>query len=244
MERVPSSASEGSRAAATAMPIVRSPGGVPAADSPPGSPGGPPSLRCRSAGSPVARGHQVLPPEKEASSSLVGVFPGCSGLYFLSGWLCVRIQLRAQRVALPGIAASIRRRGRGSKSAPGCPSPPEADTGAAATPKRSCPLLPLAASTSTWGAAPSGVLGPRSTTGPRALASSGQPDSPRSLHQGRDRTPQPLPHAPVISHCFRCRTARSSASRLRVNVGPSGAEQLSLRHAQLRGHAPQNGLLL
>ncbi|KAJ1141739.1 hypothetical protein NDU88_008067 [Pleurodeles waltl] len=34
------------------------------------------------------------------------------------------------------------------------------------------------------------------------------------------------------------RTARSGASRQQLSVGPSGAEQLSVRHVQLRGHAP------
>ncbi|KAJ1123017.1 hypothetical protein NDU88_001490 [Pleurodeles waltl] len=181
------------------------------------TPEDPPSSRRRSAGSPAAGRHQAPPPEREAGSS----------------------PPRAQRVVLPGTAASVRQRDRGSQLVPGRPSPPEADTGAAAVPKRSRLFLPLAASASKWETARSGVFGPRSPTGLRALASSGQPESLGSLHRGRDRAPAASP-ALVVPHFFRCRTARSGASRLRVSVGPSGAEQLSVRHAPLRGHAPLN----
>ncbi|KAJ1153848.1 hypothetical protein NDU88_006606 [Pleurodeles waltl] len=42
----------------------------------------------------------------------------------------------------------------------------------------------------------------------------------------------------VITLHFERDTARPSASRHTFEVGPSGAERLSVRHAQLRGHAP------
>ncbi|KAJ1218282.1 hypothetical protein NDU88_005865 [Pleurodeles waltl] len=42
----------------------------------------------------------------------------------------------------------------------------------------------------------------------------------------------------VVTLHFERDTARPSASRHTFEVGPSGAERLSVRHAQLRGHAP------
>ncbi|KAJ1117517.1 hypothetical protein NDU88_005716 [Pleurodeles waltl] len=63
--------------------------------------------------------------------------------------------------------------------------------------------------------------------------------SPPGVCTGAETAPQrPRPPALVVLYVSRCRTARSGASRLRISIGPSGAEQLSVRHVQLRGHAP------
>ncbi|KAJ1135408.1 hypothetical protein NDU88_001848 [Pleurodeles waltl] len=66
----------------TATPIVCSPGGVPAADSMPGSPGGPLVLAPPQRGQPRRQGVSGPPPEREAGPSPVVAFPGRSGLYF------------------------------------------------------------------------------------------------------------------------------------------------------------------
>ncbi|KAJ1132333.1 hypothetical protein NDU88_010652 [Pleurodeles waltl] len=56
---------------------------------------------------------------------------------------------------------------------------------------------------------------------------------------GRDRTSAVPPSTAVVPLHSGHRTARISASRHRFKVGPSGADQLSVRHARLRGHAPR-----
>ncbi|KAJ1152008.1 hypothetical protein NDU88_004787 [Pleurodeles waltl] len=63
--------------------------------------------------------------------------------------------------------------------------------------------------------------------------------SPPEVRAGTATAPLRLrPLTPAAASVPECRTARSGAPRQQLGVGPSGAEQLSVRHVQLRGHAP------
>ncbi|KAJ1162175.1 hypothetical protein NDU88_002650 [Pleurodeles waltl] len=75
---------------------------------------------------------------------------------------------------------------------------------------------------------PSARPQPRSAPGTQALTPGAKPR--------RHRLPT---SSAVVTLHFERDTARPSASRHTFEVGPSGAERLSVRHAQLRGHAPK-----
>ncbi|KAJ1154804.1 hypothetical protein NDU88_007547 [Pleurodeles waltl] len=223
MERVSSSASGGSRAAVTVTPGMRSPGGVPTAASPPGSPGGPPSSRRRSAGCPAASRHQAPPPEREAGPSPVGAFHGCSGLY-----LFVRVALRPRPA--PGAARGLTR-DRSLNPAAGSrvpvnAGPPESaggrHRGRGRGHSQAVPSAPATRRLSLkMGNRP--VWCVRAPITNRAVGSR-QPraaPSPPGVRTGAEAAPpQPRPHALAVAHFFRCRTARSSASRLRLMLAP------------------------
>ncbi|KAJ1187869.1 hypothetical protein NDU88_004637 [Pleurodeles waltl] len=108
------------------------PRGVPKADSPPGSTGGPlvpASPQCMQSRSQEAPG----PAPRAGSRFATGRRPHQT-LRFApppSGWARIRIWHWAQRAAQSGIAAAIWWRFRGSRSAPGCTSPLEAGPGVA-----------------------------------------------------------------------------------------------------------------
>ncbi|KAJ1192929.1 hypothetical protein NDU88_002235 [Pleurodeles waltl] len=118
-------------------------------------------------------------------------------------------------------------------------SPTEAAPGVATALERPRPYQPLTfTAVPNRGASRSSASRPRLSTGPRPLCSPGQPQSLGCPLQGRDRNSAVPPSAAVVSLFSECKTARLSASRHQFKVGPSGADQLSVRHARLRGHAP------
>ncbi|KAJ1109505.1 hypothetical protein NDU88_006865 [Pleurodeles waltl] len=140
--------------------------------------------------------------------------------------------------ASPGAAAPARRQDRGSHPAQGSPSPQGARAGAATALQRSRSPAPVAAPTSER--EDTGSVRPASDhqKGRRLPPAPGS-QSPPEVRAGAATAPQrPRPLAQAAISVSKCRTARSGASRLQFSVGPSGAEQLSVRHVQLRGHAP------
>ncbi|KAJ1174809.1 hypothetical protein NDU88_000100 [Pleurodeles waltl] len=188
------------------------------------SPGGSPRPCSRSAGGHAAGRHQAPPPRERGRPATGRYFPQLL-------WLAVN----------PGgfsPAAPARWQNRGSHPAQGSPSPPGARAGAATTFQRSRPPAPVVAPASERETARSGLPGLRLPAGPRAPTSTGQPESSGSPRRGCNRSSAARPLALVVVSVSKCRTARSGASRLQISVGPSGAEQLSVRHVQLRGHAP------
>ncbi|KAJ1082910.1 hypothetical protein NDU88_003071 [Pleurodeles waltl] len=82
-------------------------------------------------------------------------------------------------------------------------------------------------------------LGPARRQGRGLSAVPGSPSHSGVRSRGETATPQSPPSAAVVSLFSECKTARLSASRHQFKVGPSGADQLSVRHARLRGHAPK-----
>ncbi|KAJ1216939.1 hypothetical protein NDU88_004537 [Pleurodeles waltl] len=81
-------------------------------------------------------------------------------------------------------------------------------------------------------------LGPDHQQGRGPSPAPGSPSPPGVCTRAETAPQRPRPPALVVLYVSRCRTAQSGASRIRISVGPSGAEQLSVRHVQLRGHAP------
>ncbi|KAJ1113843.1 hypothetical protein NDU88_002084 [Pleurodeles waltl] len=157
-------------------------GGVPKADSSPGSPGGPSSprrMQSRSQEAPgsAARGGGRLATGRCPHQTLRAALPP-------SGWARVRIRRRAQHTAQSGITAAIRRRPRGSRPTPGRTSPSEAAPGATAALKQPLPYRPLTFSALTRGASQTSASRLRLSTGPRPLRSPGQPQPFGSPLQG------------------------------------------------------------
>ncbi|KAJ1193574.1 hypothetical protein NDU88_002870 [Pleurodeles waltl] len=156
-----------------------------------------------------------------------------------SGWACIRIWRWAQRAAQSGIAAAIWRRFRGSQSALGAqvrwrppPGPRPCSSGPART--SHSPSLLLRNGEPLSPARP----GPARRQGRGLFVVPGSPSHSGARSRGETAPPQSPPSAVVVSLFSECKTARLSASRHQFKVGPSGAEQLSVRHARLRGHAP------
>ncbi|KAJ1120365.1 hypothetical protein NDU88_008535 [Pleurodeles waltl] len=235
---VPSSASGGSRAADIRAPVVRSPGG--------GSPKVDSSLRLSTVCSPPARGHQTPPPEQEADSPPAGA-PTCRSdphHSFGVGPYPGPAPGAAHRPD-PGPRPQLGSDPRRPRPAPGRTSPPEAAPGAAAAlkPPRSRGPSPAALQHRD----PSGTArpGPARRPGRGLSAAPGSPShSGARSRGGRDRTSAVPPSTAVVPLHSGHRTARISASRHRFKVGPSGADQLSVRHARLRGHAPETVSML
>ncbi|KAJ1119785.1 hypothetical protein NDU88_007970 [Pleurodeles waltl] len=185
------------------------------------APGDHPSSCRRSTGSPAASRHQAPPPEREAGPSPVGAFPGFSGLY-----LFVRVALRPRPA--PGAVRGLTR-DRSLNPAAGSRVPVNAGTPESAGGRHRgssrAQAVPSAPATRRL----SLKMGNRPVWCVRALitnraAGSRQPRAAPSspgVHTGAETAPpQPRPHALAVAHFFRCRTARSSASRLRLMSAP------------------------
>ncbi|KAJ1206790.1 hypothetical protein NDU88_002188 [Pleurodeles waltl] len=162
-------------------------GGVPKADSSPGSPGGPPFPRCMQSRSQEAPGSAPraggqLATGRRPHQTLRSAPPP-------SGWARVRIRCRAQHTAQSGISAAIRWQPRGSRPAPGRTSPSGAAPGAVAVLKQPRAYQPLTSSAPTRGASQPSASRPRPSTGPRPLSSvPGSPSHSGARSRGRDRT--------------------------------------------------------
>ncbi|KAJ1153980.1 hypothetical protein NDU88_006738 [Pleurodeles waltl] len=177
---------------------------------------------------PAAGKHQAPPPGWEADFTPSGVPTRHSDLP-LTPWTAAAVRQQAPRHD-PRWATRIRR------------GPPPGQRPLASGPtrnRRSPPLSHRASGTSIQrGAAPpvsQAAAAPqsRSAPGTQALTPGAKPR--------RHRLPT---SSAVVTLHFERDTARPSASRHTFEVGPSGAERLSVRHAQLRGHAPCAMLVL
>ncbi|KAJ1163389.1 hypothetical protein NDU88_003847 [Pleurodeles waltl] len=71
----------------------------------------------------------------------------------------------------------------------------------------------------------------------------GSPSPPKVRAGTAIVLPRLRPLTPIAATVPKCRTARSGASRQQIGVGPSGAEQLGVRHVHLRGHAPPSEMV-
>ncbi|KAJ1119806.1 hypothetical protein NDU88_007991 [Pleurodeles waltl] len=157
--------------------------------------------------------------------------------------LCVVPQSGGIRLRLPS-RRPIRRRQVPPADAPGC-TPPSgwariqgqhralrtAQSGAAAATRRRTKWVQART-----GAHESAGGRPRGRTQAAPVASA--PVTRGPAPGGQDRTSAVPPSTAVVPLRSGHRTARLSASRHRFKVGPSGADPLSVRHARLRGHAP------
>ncbi|KAJ1127490.1 hypothetical protein NDU88_005889 [Pleurodeles waltl] len=157
-----------------------------------------------------------------------------------SGWARIQGQRRALRTAQSGAAAATRRRATwvqartvAHESAGGRPQ------GRSHT--QAAPVASAAHLQCTNTGSPPAQRAPAPPAG-RAAASSQPRTAPVTRGRapgGQDRTSAVPPSTAVVPLRSGHRTARLSASRHRFKVGPSGADPLSVRHARLRGHAPQ-----
>ncbi|KAJ1083649.1 hypothetical protein NDU88_003804 [Pleurodeles waltl] len=201
------------------------------------APGGPSPPRLSAVRSPSAREHQAPPPELEADSPPVGAPTRRSGLHpsFRAGphsrpapgaaYRSVRGRGRnpAATHAVPGLHRGARARRR----PPPWPRPHSSRPGSVG---RSPAILQHGEPPGTARLGPARRLGCDLPIAPISPSHSGPAPG------GRDRTSSVPPSAAVDPLHFGHRTARFSASRHRFKVGPSGADQLSMRHARLRGH--------
>ncbi|KAJ1153042.1 hypothetical protein NDU88_005809 [Pleurodeles waltl] len=209
------------------------------------APGGPPPPCLSAVRSPSVREHQAPPPEQEADSPPAGAPTGRPGLHpsFRAG---------PHSRPAPGAAyRSVRGRGRNPAATHVGPGPHRGARVRRRPPPGSRPHSSRPGSVGRSPAMlqhgePPGTarLGPARRPGRDLPTAPSSPSHSGLAPGGRDRTSAvPLSTAVVPLHSGH-RTARFSASRHRFKVGPSGADQLSVRHARLRGHAPICGTVL
>ncbi|KAJ1153524.1 hypothetical protein NDU88_006283 [Pleurodeles waltl] len=232
----------GSRAAVTGTPIVRSPGGVPKADSPRAAPGGPSSPRLLSACSLAARGHQAPPPVQEVDSSPVGVHTSRSSL-------CPPLQGGPASASGAGRSAppnpGLRTQSGGDFVGPG----PRRDAQVRRRPppgsqsRPSGPTRTIRSPSLLRNREPHSPErpGPARREGRGLSVVPGSPSNSGARSRSETTPPQSPPSAAVVPLLTGCKTARFSASRLQFKVGPSGAEQLSVRHARFVATPPRLG---
>ncbi|KAJ1122862.1 hypothetical protein NDU88_001335 [Pleurodeles waltl] len=154
-------------------------------------------------------------------------------------WARVRLRCWAQRAAQFWVAAAIWRRFLGSGPRRGervrrRPPPGSRPRSSGPTRISRSPSLLLRIGEPLGPAR----LGPARRQGRSLSAVPGSPSHSGVRSRGETATPQSPPSAAVVSLFSECKTARLSASRHQFKVCPSGADQLSVRHARLRGHAP------
>ncbi|KAJ1105956.1 hypothetical protein NDU88_003359 [Pleurodeles waltl] len=205
------------------------------------APGGPSSPCLLSACSPAARRHQAPPPEQEADSSPAGAPTRRSGLH------------------PPPQGGPASESGAGRRALPNPGSRPQSGGDfAGPSPRRGARVhwrpppgpRPRSSGPARTSRSPSLLLrngeplspvrpGPARRQGCGLFVVPGSPSHSGARSRGETAPPQSPPSAAVVSLFSECKTARLSASRHQFKVGLSGAEQLSVRHARLRGHAPQ-----
>ncbi|KAJ1171331.1 hypothetical protein NDU88_003194 [Pleurodeles waltl] len=213
-------------------------GGVPKADSSPGSPGGPPvsslyavlqpggTRFCPPSRGPT-RHRQAPPPDAPICTPPFrmgprpNLTPGTAHrpIRDLGRNPAATSWVQARAGAHKSVGGCPRGRGR-AQAAPGVPAAHLqcSDTGSLPAQRVPAPPVDRAAA---------------------SLLSPGQPQSLGSPLQGaRPHLRGPPPSAAVVPLLSGHETARFSASRHQFKVGPSGAKQLSVRLARLRGHAP------
>ncbi|KAJ1121657.1 hypothetical protein NDU88_000177 [Pleurodeles waltl] len=204
------------------------------------APGGPPSPRLLVVCSPAARRHQAPPPEQEADSPPAGAPTRHSDLHPpLQGGPASESDAGRSTPPNPGsrpqsggdlVGPGPRRGARVRWRPPPGPRPHSSSPGRTS---RSPSVL-------RHGEPPSPARpGPARRQG-RGLSSQSRaaPVTREPAPGGETAPPRSPPSAAVVPLLSGHETARFSASRHQFKVGPSGAEQLSVRHARLRGHAP------
>ncbi|KAJ1195317.1 hypothetical protein NDU88_004598 [Pleurodeles waltl] len=214
-------------------------GDAPKADPSPGSPRGPPPPCLSAVRSPSVREHQAPPPKQEADSPPAGAPTRRSGLHpsFRAGphsrpapGAAYRsVRGRGRNPAVTHVGPGPHRGARVRRRPPPGPRPHSSHPGSVG---RSPAMLQHREPPGT------ARLGPARRPGRDLPAAPSSPSHSGLAPGGRDRISAVPPSTAVVPLHSGHRTARFSASRHRFKVGPSGADQLSVRHARLRGHAP------